>query len=334
MRTRGPSIVAVVVIAFVPLFGAVPAHAHGRTLVVRPGHSIQAAVDRAAPGDEIVVQPGTYRQTVTISKHDITLRGDHAKLVGPVAPDPRCDTGGTDIAFPGRQFGICIFMASHVRVEGFDVEHYDGAGIFVMFSDHVDIFDNVLAHDDGAGVYVNFQANDVTVRWNQAKRSGVGIWVDFLPTNPSITDNSTSHNIHDGIRVFDAGTAGRVARNRSWANTNGMVFEAGFSSVADWSVHHNHVWENSRTGILANSTAHSTFRHNWVFRNGSKSTLHGPTGGIVLRSLAEDFSAVDNVVTGNNVRHNAVVDIDADSLDASNILTPNRCGTSRPAGLC
>ncbi|MFF7390165.1 pectinesterase family protein [Streptomyces scabiei] len=60
--------------------GAAPALAHGgrRVLHVRPGGSVQAAVDAVTgPGWTIVVHPGTYREVVDIpaGKGELTLRG-------------------------------------------------------------------------------------------------------------------------------------------------------------------------------------------------------------------------------------------------------------------
>ena len=46
--------------------------AYGR---VKPGQSIQAAVDQARPGDTIEVLPGTYKEQVLVDIDDITLRG-------------------------------------------------------------------------------------------------------------------------------------------------------------------------------------------------------------------------------------------------------------------
>lgn len=48
------------------------------TIVVRPGQSIQAAVNRANPGDTILIKPGVYHQSVQIRTDDITLRGSGA----------------------------------------------------------------------------------------------------------------------------------------------------------------------------------------------------------------------------------------------------------------
>jgi pectinesterase len=58
---------------------AAPAHAHSRRVLhVRPGDSVQAAVDAVdGPGWTIVVHPGTYREVVAVPAHkaELTLRG-------------------------------------------------------------------------------------------------------------------------------------------------------------------------------------------------------------------------------------------------------------------
>ncbi|MFF8478053.1 nitrous oxide reductase family maturation protein NosD [Streptomyces sp. NPDC015414] len=55
--------------------GAAPAVAAHSTLVVRPGESIQKAVDAARAGDTVLVLAGTYHESVTIRTAHVTLRG-------------------------------------------------------------------------------------------------------------------------------------------------------------------------------------------------------------------------------------------------------------------
>src|SRR5437899_2328712 len=52
---------------------AAPANAANHD--VRPGQSIQAAIDAAKPGDSIYVHPGVYHENVAITKDNLTLRG-------------------------------------------------------------------------------------------------------------------------------------------------------------------------------------------------------------------------------------------------------------------
>jgi pectin methylesterase-like acyl-CoA thioesterase len=82
-----------------------------RTIVVWPGQSIQAAVDRADPGDTVLVRPGVYHQSVEIRKDGITLRGSGDFRGGTIILPPRNFPHTTCNGGFGPT-GICI-LATH-----------------------------------------------------------------------------------------------------------------------------------------------------------------------------------------------------------------------------
>src|SRR5690242_3054885 len=79
-RRVTPSVIAALVLVLCLSAGLMPgsgsaAGLAGCTVRVHAGESIQAAIDRASPGDTVCVGPGTYHENLRIAKDHITLQG-------------------------------------------------------------------------------------------------------------------------------------------------------------------------------------------------------------------------------------------------------------------
>src|SRR5579859_6953606 len=102
------------------------------TLVVKPGESIQAAVARAAAGDRIEVQPGTYHETVYIDKDGIELHGIVEADKWPILDGESTLNDG-------------ILVAGHgVTIERMWVRRYKGNGIVTQGANNYRILRNVV----------------------------------------------------------------------------------------------------------------------------------------------------------------------------------------------
>src|SRR5262249_42851696 len=117
---------------------ATPVGVSAPTIVVHPGESIQAAVDSASPGTIVFLDPGTYAQTVTVSRPDVFLVG----LGGPGAvtlTNPGGAATGVTVTGQGDGFGLL-----DVTVQGFDKN-----GVMLRRV-HRFLIAGVTATDDGA----------------------------------------------------------------------------------------------------------------------------------------------------------------------------------------
>ena len=133
------------------------------TITVKPGGSIQDAVNRASSGDVVVVQPGTY-QPFEINRNNITVKSS--------------TPGGAHVVTAGNnQPAISAYGQSGVGVLGFRVTSRDGDGIKVGGSpgnmvSNIRVEGNTVESAALDGVKM-FQTRDALVIANQIKASGV-----------------------------------------------------------------------------------------------------------------------------------------------------------------
>src|SRR6201999_359802 len=94
-----------------------------QTITVKADESIQAAVNRAQPGDTIEVMPGIYREKVKIDLDHITLRGISDAKATPSRPVFEGDKKLSD--------GV-INTGSDFVIENFDMQNYIANGVIAQ----------------------------------------------------------------------------------------------------------------------------------------------------------------------------------------------------------
>ena len=129
-----------------------PLQATARVLHVRPGDSIQAAVDAARSGDIVMIAPGTYHEAgrpcptepantcaVVVDKDNITLMGQSARAGAVVLENSGGQDQGIAIAKQGADGATCFADPSQrirgARVHGLTVNGFGGDGIFLFCVD-------------------------------------------------------------------------------------------------------------------------------------------------------------------------------------------------------
>ncbi|MFT5482292.1 MAG: parallel beta-helix repeat protein [Halieaceae bacterium] len=182
----------------------------GTIIVVNAGESIQAAVQRAVPGDTIRVMPGTYKETIYIDKDDIALSGVVVKGEWPILEGEHL-----------RNDAI-LYSGNGVIVENFWITHYKGNGImgqagnnyiirnnvvvdtgvygiFPQYGKNGLIEHNVLSGIEDAAIYVGM-CDNVDVRHNEVFDSVAGIEIEN--SRHAIVEYNYVHDNTGGILAF------------------------------------------------------------------------------------------------------------------------------------
>jgi nitrous oxidase accessory protein NosD len=235
--------------------GVLAAGASANTLVVLPGHSIQAKINRAHPGDTVIVSAGTYRESLALSK-GIRLEGQGSFLKQPAHPAKSlCNQGGdvVGICVTGRikvgQNGQpkIVHRVGNVRISGFRIRGFKGEGIFAYGTRGMRVknnrlikngdygvfslsgvgtryIDNIASGSGEAGFYIGDSKNArAFVHGNRSANSMEGIFLRHS-NNITASGNVLAGNCVGLLALADApGPAGnmRIAGNRVIANNKG-----------------------------------------------------------------------------------------------------------------
>jgi nitrous oxidase accessory protein NosD len=302
--------------------------------VVRAGQSIQKAINAADPGDTIVVK-GIHRESVKVNKDGISLRGFDAVLKPPkkTTASPSCGVSG-----------FCV-QADHVSISGFTVRNFKDFGI-VAFGARDAKFAQNRAFDNGEYGITAFSSTGTKIRANRTSGSDeAGIYVGDSPhADATVVANETYGNFL-GILVRNA-RHGKIAANEVHNNCVGMLFLADAPGPAGvFNVRRNEVEDNTRAcpafedapplsgvGIALLGARGMEIHGNHIIHN----VPTGPTGfsgGVVVVKGFGGTAPTNNAVVGNTILRNKP-DIFWDKSGSGNRLSPNKCKTSKPGGLC
>jgi hypothetical protein len=331
------------------------------TIVVGPGQSIQAAVNRARPGDTVLVKRGIYHQDVQIRTNGITLRGagnswHGTVLVPPAKPSHTACNGGFGPT------GVCV-LAKKVNVKtGKVLEPVRNDTVTGLF----------ITGFAGNGVF-GYGTSGMTVVWVTAvKDGGYGI-SRFVSTKTLFAHDTAVGNSEAGFYVGDSPQADTVVRdNVAFGNQFGVFIRHARHVL----VVGNHLDGNCQGVIVLDDgqrggAGDTVIGKNLVHSNNKFCAKHGSTpinlqgGGILLLGATRTL-VIGNDVTGNaggqlnsggivvasasklshgsNPKHDTIAhntafrnkpaDLIWDGSGVGIHFLANRCQTSIPKGLC
>jgi parallel beta-helix repeat protein len=303
-------------------------HGKGKPIIVHKGGSIQAAVDAAESGQVIIIEAGTYNESIVVNKADIQLIGsscygdDKVIIQNPGGADNGIKVNDAGDGFILRNVIVQNFKENGVllsHVDNFLLSHVtainDGAyGLFPVFCKNGVIeYCSASGHDD-TGIYVG-QSDSVAMQYNVAYGNVNGLEVENC-RNVVVFKNHSYDNVAGLLVILLPGltiktSSGVLVTENNFENNNHVNFgdpTEGFESLVP-----------TGTGILNVGSDNVTIKNNKITNNNF--TGIATVSDLVLGQLAglppEAFGDIEP-----NPDNSKIID---------NILVNN--GTAPPAGL-
>lgn len=223
---------------------------------VRPGNSIQRAIEQAKSGEIIHVHPGVYREQLSITRDNITLKGDRAVL----------DLEGKQIS------GAAIHIRDrhNVTIDGFEIR-------------------NVRGRDTPTGILVDGASRDITLRNNNihhvesnTNAHGIGVFGDRkTPIRNMLIQGNKVHHLKLGqsesVAVNGNVEGFSIIGNRIHDNDNIGIDVIGYEGVGPDGL------DRARNGVIANNVVSNIdSRTNPTYRKASAAGIY-VDGGMDIR---------------------------------------------------
>ena len=244
---------------------------------VKPGESIQAAIDRAAPGDTIEVERARYIENLLITK-PLTLRGlDRPTVSGGLRGDTIRITA-TDVTIEGlivsesgdslrdQNAGIYVYPGSdRTVVRNCDLS-YNLFGLWIEKANDVRIEGNLIT---GKRDYQSSQRGNGVQLYNTHRAQIIGNHISFVRDalyvdvshNAVFRDNRLHHSRY-GTHYMNA-YDNLWENNETWMNRGGLAL----MEVRRITVRNNRAWANSDHGIMLRTIQDSVIENNVVAGN-------------------------------------------------------------------
>lgn len=270
-----------------------------KRISVKAGASIQKAIDKASPGDLIILETGTYNGDVVVSTNDLTIRGK--------------DRNNTIIDGKYKQDNGFIIAANGVRIENLTVQKFRTNGI---------LFQGGYESDT-----TNTSTPDVLDRYKvqyvNALNNGLyGIYA-FSSKNGVIANTYTKANADAGIYIGQCKPCNALVTGNI-AEDNGLGFQGANASKELYIFTNN--FSNNRAGIhLLSETKETKSPQEGVVVKGNLASKNNNDSAPTTTPDLYGFGIViaggnDNIVENNRTEENIQVGI---ALVENNAFLPS-----------
>lgn len=288
---------------------------------VRPGETIQAAIDRAAAGDTIRIERGLYRENLRIEK-TLTLQGVHRPTISGgqkgdtirvTAPDVVLD--GLNVRDSGdslraQNAGIYIQPGAHRAIVRNSTLSYNLFGLWIEKAHDVQVLNNVITgkrdYDSarrGNGVQL-YNTKGARIIENHISFVRDALYVDV--SHHAVFQRNLLHHSRYGTHYMNS-YYNLWEDNDTWSNRGGLAL----MEVRDQVIRNNRAWNNADHGIMLRTLQDATVDNNWVMGNGRGLFIYDTEytklrGNIVAdnRTGVHMSGSINNELDGNDFIEN------------------------------